>query len=315
LEHDGRQQSQNRDAQPCVPEDVDAVHCGPEDDPDDDPLELPELLDPELLDPPDEVLDPLELLDPDDVLEPLEEPLELAEEPLDVLNPLLEPPLLPLLLPLLLLECPESECPASNAPALASERTSAFEPASALGPPSSPGLPVSDVPHADATPALNPTRQTTRKIRGMPVVEVSRSGFEHGGRARILDIVGLDEGKQPKERRPPPTAKAHILARAWPKSGQILDSTVRLQSRNLLSSILQRARCSRYVHEREKEYAHGLSSTSTSTRHRVLFLLLAARARQGVLVLVLAPVHVHGPTCSFTHFFSTCKQPKCARLA
>jgi len=36
FEHDGRQQSQNRDAQPCVPEDVDAVHCAPEDDPDDE---------------------------------------------------------------------------------------------------------------------------------------------------------------------------------------------------------------------------------------------------------------------------------------
>lgn len=109
MEHDGRQQSQNRDAQPEVPEDVDAVHCGPEDDPDDDPLELPDP--PELLDPPDDVLDPLEPPDPDEVLELPEELLELAETPLDVLDAPLEPPLLPLLLPPPLLEFPESEPP------------------------------------------------------------------------------------------------------------------------------------------------------------------------------------------------------------
>jgi hypothetical protein len=60
LEHEGRQQSQNRDAHPCVPDEVDPLHVAPEEDPDDDPLEP---LDP--LDEPLELLDPLELREPE----------------------------------------------------------------------------------------------------------------------------------------------------------------------------------------------------------------------------------------------------------
>jgi hypothetical protein len=189
LEHDGRQQSQNRDAQPWVPEDVEAVHCAPEDDPDDDPLELEVLDPPELLDPPDEVLDPAEPLDPDEVLELLEKPLELAEEPLDAPDPLLEAPLAPLLLPTPPLECPESERPPSDVPELSRE------PLSALSPASSPGLSEPDVAHPEAMPALNPRRRTTRMIRGMSDMVLARTG-----------------GNAPKERRPSPLAKAHVLA-------------------------------------------------------------------------------------------------------
>ena len=185
------------------------MHCGPEEEPDDDPPELLELL--ELVDPPEELLDPLEPLDPDEELEPLDEPLELAAKPPNELDPLLElrlPPLLPLLLLPPLLGCPESECPPSDALA------SAPKPPSTLGPPSSPGLPVSAEAHAEAMPALSPTRQTTRRIRRMLAVEVARSGFEDGGWRMVLDMVlAWTIGKALRERRPPPPAKAHVLAR------------------------------------------------------------------------------------------------------
>jgi hypothetical protein len=138
FEHDGRQQSQNRDAQPAVPDAV-AVHIAPEDDPDDDAPELPV---PEL--------------------EPLEEPLELVDDPLDEPDPdpLLEPLLLPLLLPLPLLECPESAWPPSDPPELLPTPPELPPEPPSLGPPSSPGACESVVPHAEATAVPNPITHT-----------------------------------------------------------------------------------------------------------------------------------------------------------
>jgi hypothetical protein len=176
-----------------VPEVVDPVHAGPPED-DDDPAPL----------------DPLE-----PAPELLDEPLELPEELLDEPNPPLE-----LLLPLpLLLECPESEWPASEAPEPPElppgppeepdpEEPEPPAPELPPGPPSSPVPPSSlgpesDVAHADASAALRPMALKTRT--SPPTAEVEPPNFKDVGARRILDMGKALDGERRQSR--PPTAR------------------------------------------------------------------------------------------------------------